>query len=337
VLFAADPANHEQANAQARRLLKLDAEARTAFIKEHPGVLPETKLALPKPTATAFDWCNLNKVSEAHKQLNEDCWANAATEALECNFLIRNNRRVELSVQPVLDHLRLGAKEIGGSSATAADFFLKTGTTVQAKYPYSGTPNTPKEMALPFRCSAWGYVSKEDEAPAPEVLKAALLRHGPLAVSLLTTPKFKAYKGGVFSEQNPPNPNNAKHNHAVLLVGWDDSRGAWKIKNTWGTKWGEQGFMWIAYGSNNVGSNAIWFQAASTFYSIPDEQFASVVHDAKKLPKPIYKAIAANDPKPNPVKTVSATKSAIQPTKPATEPTKQSPSLYLVDESNPTN
>lgn len=47
-------------------------------------------------------------------------------------------------------------------------------------------------------------------------------------------------------------------NHAG---GMDDSKQAWKIKNSWGTAWGESGYMWIAYNSNSVGYGASWVQA----------------------------------------------------------------------------
>ena len=267
---------------------------------------------LPKPTVAAFDWCNLNMVSDAHRQLNGDCWANAASEALECSILIRNNRRAILSVQPILDHLKLHEKEIGGKSSMAFDFFLKTGTTIVQRYPYSGKPSEPRKVALPYRAVAWGYVST---TPLPSVadIKATLVSRGPLAVDVLTTPKFIAYKGGYFNEPNPPNPNHVVTDHAVLLVGWDDSRGphgAWKIKNTWGSDWGEQGFMWIDYASNYVGMHAAWVRA-SCFYFDEPPQFAELVPDAKPLPrhplqwdgKPIVKHSSIDEPEKETAKT----------------------------------
>ena len=57
-------------------------------------------------------------------------------------------------------------------------------------------------------------------------------------------------------------------NHAVTLIGWDDSKSAWLIKNSWGTGWGdtcgfgtERGYMWISYTSDNIGYAAAWVQA----------------------------------------------------------------------------
>jgi C1A family cysteine protease len=57
-------------------------------------------------------------------------------------------------------------------------------------------------------------------------------------------------------------------NHGVTLIGWDDAKKAWLIKNSWGTDWGEtggygteRGYMWITYNCNNIGYGASWVQA----------------------------------------------------------------------------
>ena len=43
--------------------------------------------------------------------------------------------------------------------------------------------------------------------------------------------------------------------HAVLLVGWDDSN--WIIKNSWGPTWGNEGFLYLPRGENKCGINSM--------------------------------------------------------------------------------
>jgi cathepsin L len=54
-------------------------------------------------------------------------------------------------------------------------------------------------------------------------------------------------------------------NHGVTLIGWNDSTGAWLIKNSWGKNWGDacgtgndRGYIWISYGTDNIGYAAAW-------------------------------------------------------------------------------
>jgi C1A family cysteine protease len=284
------------ANARAAQLLQLDNMARAQFNAENPGVLPEAKVRLPSPTVSAFDWCNLNKVSESKHQLTGDCWAESATQALECSNLIRNGRRLTLSVQPIIDRLRYGVAEddMGGQSSEAFDNFLALGTATEKAYPYTGKPEKEKKIATPFRAVVWGYVNQTEQPPTVGEIKKALLEHGPVATNLVCTKAFDDYKGGeVINETDARDHDTGRH--AVLIVGWDDNRGphgAWKIKNTWTQKWGETGFIWMSYGSNDVGYRTTWVQAQSIFYQLPAESFAQIVPKARALPAPSVSALS---------------------------------------------
>ena len=84
-----------------------------------------------------------------------------------------------------------------------------------------------------------------------------------ISAALLATGLFQVYRGpGVFNETTGPGIN-----HTISVVGWDDTRHAWLIKNSWGTDWGDSGFGYIGYNSNRIGRHTAWIKAASTFYS----------------------------------------------------------------------
>jgi cathepsin L len=103
-------------------------------------------------------------------------------------------------------------------------------------------------------------------------LKQALLEHGPLVVLVHMDNAFKAYKGGVFNERS-----QGKVNHAVVLLGWDDTKRAWLIQNSYGNKWGTKmidepwaiaGYMWIEWESNGIGQFAAWVDAYIDFEEV---------------------------------------------------------------------
>lgn len=48
------------------------------------------------------------------------------------------------------------------------------------------------------------------------------------------------------------NPGDEMGWHALLVVGFDDARGAWIVKNSWGTSWGQHGFGYVAYGQTEI-------------------------------------------------------------------------------------
>jgi hypothetical protein len=259
------------------RLLQADRKARIAFARAHPGVLPEARRKRPSPKAASLDWIALGVPDRVRDQgQTGTCWAHVGVEVLEASWALRNGTRHVLSVQAVLDHTQRGR---GGNPAAVLGHLLRHGTAREADYPFRGAPGPPREVRTPFRAVAWGYVAPAGKTASVAQLKQALAAHGPLYVGVCSTPALRKHRGGVYREAG----NFKGSNHAVLLVGWDDGKRAWKVKNSWGRKWGERGYGWVGYGSNNLGDRAAWVRAQATHYP-PPADFRRLVPDADPLP-----------------------------------------------------
>ena len=82
-------------------------------------------------------------------------------------------------------------------------------------------------------------------------IKEAVMTHGVVGTCLYIADQFM---GPGFTHYQPPS-SNIPPNHAVSIVGWDDDKetqapegpGAWLIKNSWGSNWGNDGYFWISY------------------------------------------------------------------------------------------
>ena len=198
------------------------------------------------------------------------CWIHSVVAALEYNWQIRNGGEVpDLSTQPIIDR----AQTIHGKpDGLAMDVLLHYGTADRKHYPFAGKVEAlKKDVATPYRIVGWGHVSQA-VFPSVAEIKEALSRHGPLNSGIHSSAAFHKYRGdGVFREEYHFKEGETISTHSVLIVGWDDAKGAWKIENSWGTGWGDKGFGWVAYGSCGLGHNAEWLRAQSVHYRLPRE------------------------------------------------------------------
>lgn len=207
-------------------------------------------------TAAKFNWADQGAVTPVKDQGGcGSCWAFGTHGAYEGSYAILNKAQINSSEQDTLDCS--GAGDCGGGW-WAYDYLVKTGSAEEANYPYVGEKKACNVgTARPYRAAVWGYVNSKVAIPSVAELKKALCDYGPLGVAVAVTPAFKAYKSGVFNESS-----TADINHAITLIGWDDSKQAWRIKNSWGVGWGESGYMWISYGCNKIGYAATWVKAS---------------------------------------------------------------------------
>ena len=142
-----------------------------------------------------------------------------------------------------------------------------------------GTPATN------YYATDWGVVDPSGDVTkiaSVASIKEALCKYGPIAASLVSTQALQDYTNGVFYE-TPSNYASPSSNHAILIVGWDDDKNAWLIKNSWGTDWGENGYGWVDYGSNNIGRRASWVIAKKA------PKIIRPIKDVKVTDKPVIR------------------------------------------------
>lgn len=111
-----------------------------------------------------------------------------------------------------------------------------------------------------------------------KTIKQYLVNHGALAASLYFDTKSN-YSNGAYYYYNGSNISN----HAVTIVGWDDNievtnfknnatrKGAWIVKNSYGTTNGENGYYYISYDDVNICTNIVGFY--NTDLNVSDEAY----------------------------------------------------------------
>lgn len=178
------------------------------------------------------------------------CWAFGIVGVFEGIIKKRGYGTYNLSEQYLLDCNTYGYSCNGGWFSAHNNHKYPYGARSESCYPYVAYKTTCKSSSCSViaRISSWYYVGSSSSVPTTSSIKTAIYNKGSVAAAVYADYYFQAYSGGVFNRNASGNVN-----HAILLVGWDDSLGAWRLKNSWGTGWGESGFMWIKYGYQKVG------------------------------------------------------------------------------------
>ena len=86
-------------------------------------------------------------------------------------------------------------------------------------------------------------------AGSEDALEWAVGMNGPVSVAIDASNAWSFYDGGIFSGDCSSDPDDATH--AVLVTGYDSNY--WIVKNSWGTGWGEEGYIRMARGNNTCG------------------------------------------------------------------------------------
>jgi C1A family cysteine protease/PKD repeat protein len=217
------------------------------------------KLVLP----VAFDWRSYDGCTPVRNQGGcGSCWAFATVGALECAIKIREGVSTNLSEQWLVSCNRSGWSCSGGWYAHSyhgwsTDGCGGTGAVLEADFPYVAS-DAPCGCPYPhhYLIDSWAYIGNGGSVAGVEEMKRAILENGPISVSVHVNNPFQAYRGGVFNYCT-----DGEINHAVVLVGWDNTQGqsgVWIMRNSWGSGWGESGYMRIEYSCCQIGYAACY-------------------------------------------------------------------------------
>jgi cathepsin L len=225
------------------------------------------------PNAEAFAWAD-NLAPIRNQGSCGSCWAFAAVSTIETSNALINGGQSDLAEQHALSCSGAGSC-YGGWYTTVYDWLGggKDGLQTEQSLPYAGRDDKCSSSgSTPYEIATWGWVDPVDIQPTVDDIKASMCKYGAITAAVAATPAFIAYGGGVFDERS-----SSQINHAVTLVGWDDSKGAWLLRNSWGTNWGEDGYMWIDYGSNSVGAYAAWTMVEEDANASTDDNNGPVI------------------------------------------------------------
>jgi C1A family cysteine protease len=159
---------------------------------------------------------------------------------------IKTGKLVSLSEQQLVDcNIGTGNNGCSGGHMDIAFKYIiqNQGLATETNYPYQamdGTCDMEKASNPEAQISSFEYVPANNEEA---LLKAVASQ--PVSVPVLGYGRaFQLYSSGVFSGEC----GTTNLNHAVTAIGYgtaDDGTKYWLVKNSWGERWGESGYMRI--------------------------------------------------------------------------------------------
>jgi len=187
------------------------------------------------------DWTTKGAVTKIKNQGScGSCWAFSATGALEGVSFLKEKLN-DFSEQELVDCSRSYGNNgcSGGLMDYAFKYVKDKGLSLQTDYPYKGVDASCKTTTgTKFKISGFTDVPANSAAQ----LKAAIAKN-PVSVAIQAdSAVFRNYKSGVITGT----ACGTNLNHGVLAVGYETTGTAYyKVKNSWGTTWGDQGYVKI--------------------------------------------------------------------------------------------
>jgi C1A family cysteine protease len=237
-----------------------DEFAEKVLMKPFTPIAPELKqknMLIPRVASPdTFDWRTKGAVTAVKDQGQcGSCWAFSVTENIESVWILakglNNETLPPLAPQQIVDCDTTDLGCDGGNPPTAYDYVQSAGGLDDEKdYPYTAQDGTCafKSSAVVAKITGYKYATDGDEG----TMKDNLASWAPLSICV-DARYWQDYQIGVMTEWQCD--WIVQLDHCVQAVGYDTTASTpfWIVRNSWGTDWGENGYIRLQYGTNTCG------------------------------------------------------------------------------------
>ena len=151
----------------------------------------------------------------------------------------------------IIPSSKKGTKCNGTNFEPALDAIIKDGVATLSTVPYkdlgsctgTGGGNTDNKLANYRKIAS----DTDKNSLNPDNFKGYLNAGRPIAIGAKLGERFMTWKGSSVINDDTDTYKGQHAYHAMALVGYDDSKNAFRVRNSWGTSWGDNGSIWVDY------------------------------------------------------------------------------------------
>ena len=212
-------------------------------------------------------WNPIDYTQQCGKVRNQgqcgSCYSFSMLNTIECSYAIKTGVIVDLSRQQIVDCNSITGGCNGGNPPAVAFYAKSQGMMTESDYPYVAKQQTCVYNAAKTQIYVDG-VETTGKSSANNVIQNSnniydILTRGAISISL-DADAFKNFKTGIIDLTNCVHAN-----HAVMIVGFGidslTNTPYWIIKNSWGTSWGEKGYIRVKVKDDALGNCFIYNNA----------------------------------------------------------------------------